>query len=126
MKLIRYLKKHSDGNYWLHTGDLGHIDTDGFLFIDGRIKRIILTQLDNLGHKVFPAQIENILSNHPLVESACVVPQKHVERNFVPIAFIVLNDKLSEKVKKDLVELCEKNYLNMLNHMIMSLEKTYR
>ena len=100
------LRKHNDGQTWLHTGDLGHIDSDGFIFIDGRIKRIILTQLDNLGHKVFPAQIENILSKHPLVENVCVVAQKHIERNFVPVAFMSLKQETTEKSKKELIDLC--------------------
>lgn len=104
----KILKKHSDGKIWLHTGDLGHIDSDGFIFIDGRIKRIILTQLDDLGHKVFPAQIENILSQNPNVESACVVAQEHKERNFVPIAFIILKDKSTKEIKNDLFNLCKK------------------
>lgn len=101
------LKKHSDGRVWLHTGDLGHIDSDGFIFIDGRIKRIILTQLNDLGHKVFSAQIEQILSKHPLVESVCVVAKKHPSRNLVPVAFITLKDKLTTEIKNDLFDLCK-------------------
>ena len=72
------------GENWIRTGDLGHIDSDGFIYIDGRLKRIILTQLDDLGHKVFPSQIENVIGKVDIVQSVCVVPKKHKERKVVP------------------------------------------
>ena len=103
------LKKHSDGRFWLHTGDLGHVDADGFIFIDGRIKRIILTQMDDLGHKVFPAEIENILNKHPNVKSVCVVAKKHKEKHFVPVAFIILNECTNKnKIVNELIDLCSR------------------
>jgi long-chain acyl-CoA synthetase len=62
------LRKHDDGKVWLHTGDIGYID-DGFIYFKNRIKRIIITS----GYNVYPQQIEQILSMHPLVDSSCVI-----------------------------------------------------
>ena len=62
------LRVHDDGRIWLHTGDLGYID-DGFIYFRNRIKRIIITS----GYNVYPSQIEEILSKHPMVDSSCVI-----------------------------------------------------
>lgn len=64
---------HPDGSRWIHTGDLGYIDEDGFLFIEGRMKRIIMTIYDGVVYKVFPEQIEAQLSKHPGVMRVCIV-----------------------------------------------------
>ena len=61
---------HPDGTVWVHSGDLGCMDEDGFIFIKGRIKRMI-TRFD--GHKIFPVQIESILGMHEAVQSCAVV-----------------------------------------------------
>lgn len=64
------LRAHADGTLWLHSGDLGLMDEGGFLFIKGRVKRMI-TRFD--GHKVFPANIEGIVAGHEDVRNVCVV-----------------------------------------------------
>ena len=61
---------HPDGTVWVHSGDLGCMDSDGFIFIKGRIKRMI-TRFD--GHKIFPVQIESIIGMHEAVQSCAVV-----------------------------------------------------
>ena len=63
------LRRHDDGLLWLHTGDLGTMDPDGYLFFLGRIKRIIKVS----GVSVYPAQVEQLLESHPKVKSACVI-----------------------------------------------------
>ena len=55
---------------WLHTGDLGYVDDDGFLFINGRKKDIIITAG---GKNITPANLENGLKQHPLISQAVVV-----------------------------------------------------
>ncbi len=68
--------KHPDGQVWIHSGDLGSMDEDGFIFIKGRIKRMII-KFD--GHKVFPAYIEGVIGQHPDVMSCAVVGVKDRE-----------------------------------------------
>jgi long-chain acyl-CoA synthetase len=54
---------------WLHTGDLGYFDEDGFLFIVSRKKELIIRG----GYNVYPSEIENVLHAHPAVAEAAVV-----------------------------------------------------
>lgn len=61
---------HPDGTVWVHSGDLGCMDEDGFIFIKGRIKRMI-TCFD--GHKIFPVQIESVIGMVNDVQSCAVV-----------------------------------------------------
>lgn len=101
------LHVHSDGNVWLHTGDIGTMDEDGFITYTNRIKRMIITS----GYNVYPSRIEKLLETHPAVMLCSVVgvPDKH--RMEVPKAFIVLNKKYnkSEILLLDLKRLCRKN-----------------
>ncbi|MCX7892249.1 MAG: AMP-binding protein [Burkholderiales bacterium] len=82
------LKPHADGRTWLHTGDLGRMDADGFFYFTVRAKRMIKSS----GFNVYPAQVEAVLYRHPLVAEACVVgvpDPAQVER---VKAFVVLKD----------------------------------
>jgi long-chain acyl-CoA synthetase len=63
------LKEHADGRIWLHTGDIGRMDEDGFFYFVSRLKRMIKSS----GFNVYPAQVEAILYRHPSVDEACVV-----------------------------------------------------
>ena len=100
------LVKHSDGNTWIHTGDLGHIDEDGFLFVDGRIKEMI-TRHD--GFKIYPSMIEKVIYNNKAVSSCKVVgieDKKH-QRGEIPKAYIVLKEEYLENEKQILKEIKE-------------------
>ena len=63
------IRVHSDGAKWLHTGDMGHVDEDGFLYFECRIKRMIITS----GYNVYPGEIEKRLNSDPLVKASYVV-----------------------------------------------------
>jgi long-chain acyl-CoA synthetase len=63
------LKAHADGRTWLHTGDLGRRDADGFFYFVVRAKRMIKSS----GFNVYPAQVEAVLYTHPQVAEACVI-----------------------------------------------------
>jgi long-chain acyl-CoA synthetase len=63
------LKLHADGRTWLHTGDLGRMDADGFFYFSVRLKRMIKSS----GFNVYPAQVEAVLREHPAVAEACVI-----------------------------------------------------
>ena len=54
---------------WVHTGDLGYMDTDGFVYFRQRLKRMIVTS----GYNVYPSQMENILDAHEFVQMSCVI-----------------------------------------------------
>ena len=79
---------HADGRTWLHTGDLGRMDADGFFYFIVRLKRMIKSS----GFNVYPAQVEAVLRQHPPVAEACVIgvpDPAQVER---VKAFVVLRD----------------------------------
>ena len=70
---------------WLYTGDIGELDEDGYLYIRGRKKEMLLVS----GYNVFPREIEEILHQHPGVKEAAVVGRTDAYRGELPIAFIV-------------------------------------
>lgn len=103
------LRKHSDGMIWVHTGDIGHIDEDGFVFVDGRIKRIIIR---HDGFKIFPNMIENVISTHPAVELCSVVASldKDQLQGYLPYVHIVLKKNVHERqrlIKAEIMKLCQ-------------------
>lgn len=82
------LRVHGDGRVWLHTGDLGRMDHDGFFYFTCRLKRIIKSS----GFNVFPAEVEAVLCRHPAVAQACVVGVPDRARVERVQAFVVLAD----------------------------------
>ncbi len=100
------LRLHEDGNVWLHSGDLGVMDEEGFITYKQRIKRMIITS----GYNVYPAQIEEVLERHPNVHEVCVVGVPHPYKIEIGKAFIVLKEEADEEqTKQELLELCRKN-----------------
>ena len=100
------LQIHDDGHIWLHTGDLGYMDEDGFLFCKGRAKRMIITS----GYNVYPSHIEEVIEAHPAVLQCTVVGVPHPYKQEVPKAFIVLKDGFHGLfVKNEIKEYCKKN-----------------
>lgn len=101
------LRTHEDGRVWVHTGDLGMMDEEGFVYYKQRIKRMIISS----GYSIYPSQLENIIDNHPMVlMSTCIgVPDPYKIQKVK--AFIVLKPGVKEtaKVKADIKKHCEKN-----------------
>lgn len=86
------LRRHPDGRIWVHTGDIGYLDEDGFVYLDSRIKRLIIR---HDGFKVFPSMIENVVSRHPAVHQCSVVgctDKDHVQGR-LPFVYIVLKGR---------------------------------
>ena len=79
------LKNHGDGRIWLHTGDLGHMDEDGFIYFRQRLKRMIVTS----GYNVYPSQLENIIDGHEKVLLSCVIGIPDVYRGHKVKAYVV-------------------------------------
>ena len=100
------LQIHDDGHIWLHTGDLGYMDEDGFIFYKGRSKRMIITS----GYNVYPSHIEEVIESHPAVLQCTVVGVPHPYKQEVPKAFIVLKDGFHGlNIKSEIKSYCKKN-----------------
>ena len=74
-----------DDDGWLHTGDIGYYDQDGFFYVTDRMKELIKYK----GSQVAPAELENILLSHPEVVDAGVVGVPDEEAGELPRAFVV-------------------------------------
>ncbi|MFZ4516797.1 MAG: 4-coumarate--CoA ligase family protein [Microthrixaceae bacterium] len=75
-----------DAEGWLHTGDIGHVDADGHLFVVDRLKELIKYK----GFQVPPAELEALLLTHPAVADAAVIGRPDDEAGEVPVAYVVL------------------------------------
>jgi long-chain acyl-CoA synthetase len=103
------LKVHADGRTWLHTGDLGRRDDDGFFYFTVRAKRMIKSS----GFNVYPAQVESVLYQHPAVAEACVIgvpDEAQVER---VKAVVVLKDAAqeSEATAQEMIDFCRERLI---------------
>ena len=101
------LRKGKDGKLWLHSGDLGYMDEDGYIFFKARLKRMIVSS----GYNIYPGQIEQIILEHPYVEQCIVVGVPHPYKKEVVKAYIVLKKGLvlNSEIKKSIKTHCEKN-----------------
>ena len=77
-----------DDEGWLHTGDVGHIDADGHLYIVDRLKELIKYK----GFQVAPAELEAVLLTHPAVADAAVIGRPDEEAGEIPVGFVVLRE----------------------------------
>ena len=98
------LRRHSDGRIWLHTGDLGHMDQDGFVYFRQRMKRMIITS----GYNVYPSQLENIIDGHEKVLLSCVIGVKDSYRGQMVKAYVVPMPGVAptEELKQELLDYC--------------------
>ena len=98
----RALQQHSDGKIWLHTGDLGYLDEEGYLYCEGRLSRMLITS----GYNVFPAQIESCLATYPAVKECCVIGANDPVVGKRLVAYIVFNGKASDKWMEGVKAFC--------------------
>ena len=100
------LRIHKDGLLWLHTGDIGSMDKDGFVYFKSRLKRMIVSS----GYNIYPSYIENIINKHEYVASSTVIGVPDKYRGQAIKAFVVLKKevKLTDEVEKEIKEHCLK------------------
>ena len=97
------IEEDERGQRWISTGDIGHIDENGNLFIVGRIKRMIV----RAGNKLFPSTIENFIMTIPGIEQCSIVGMPDQNEKSAPIAHIIL----------------KKEYIGKENEIIREIEK---
>lgn len=97
----------TDGLKWVYTGDLGIMDEEGFVFFKGRAKRMIVTS----GYNVYPAQLENILDAHELVQMSCIIGVPDSLKMQKIKAFIKLKAgvEANDETKTIIMDYCKKN-----------------
>ena len=103
------LKRHDDGRTWLHTGDIGRRDEDGFFYFTSRLKRMIKSS----GFNVYPAQVEAVLYDHPAVAEACVVGIPDEAQGERVKAFVVPSESTqpSPELAEELIALCRERLI---------------
>ena len=89
---------------WLHTGDVGRFDDDGYLTLVDRVKDLIIRG----GENIYPKEIEDVLYAHPGVLEAAVVGQPDRVFGEQPVAFVALRDGF-DVVPEDLIEHCRRS-----------------
>ena len=101
------LKQHGDGRIWLHTGDLGLMDEDGFVYFKQRLKRLIIVS----GYNVYPSQVENAIDAHPGVLYSCAVGVADLYKKQKVKAFVVPRPGIvpSEKLKEEILHKCRES-----------------
>ena len=100
------LRHHADGLTWVYTGDLGMMDSEGFVYFKGRAKRIIVSS----GYNVYPGQIENILDAHEKVQMSCVigVPDPYKMQKVKAFVKLAADVPATEETRQELLAYCRK------------------
>ena len=101
------LRRHADGLTWIYTGDLGVMDSEGFIYFRGRAKRMIITS----GYNVYPGQIENILDANELIHMSCVIGVPDSYKMQKVKAFVMLKPGVPENddTKELILAYCRKH-----------------
>jgi long-subunit acyl-CoA synthetase (AMP-forming) len=97
-----------DSDGWLHTGDTGRFDEDGFLHVNGRIKDLIVLED---GTTLHPQEVESLLLSSTLVKDACVLAAKNPDTQANEVAVVIVPYKLDEHylaaARKDIERICQ-------------------
>lgn len=94
------------GKSFFRSGDLGHVDADGYFFITDRLKRMINAS----GFKVWPAEVEALMFKHPAIQEACIISAQDAYRGETVKAVVVLRAEAKGKVQpQDIIDWCQAN-----------------
>ena len=97
---LGYLNKNEElKDGWVHTGDMGYFDEEGFLFVLDRRSDLIISG----GENIYPAEIEGVLNSHPFIRESGVIGKKDDQWGEIPIAFIVGSRSIT---KEEISEYC--------------------
>ncbi len=101
------LVEHTDGKIWLHTGDLGYMTKEGFIYYTSRMKRMIISN----GYNIYPIELEEIITKCELVDACTVVGIPHKIKSQTPKAVIVLKDGVPDNMqtREEIRKYCYKN-----------------
>ncbi|WP_027015993.1 long-chain fatty acid--CoA ligase [Comamonas composti] len=94
-----------DGKSFFRTGDLGHMDEDGYFFITDRLKRMINAS----GFKVWPAEVESLMFRHPAIQEACVISMRDAYRGESVKAVVVLRAGHEATTPEEIIAWCREN-----------------
>lgn len=104
------LRLHDDGNVWVHTGDIGHIDEDGFVSVVGRIKRIVELRRNDIYHKVFPRLIEKQMEAIDGIRGVTIVGKGKAATENELVAFVVTDENQQwQKLEQILIDYAKNN-----------------
>ncbi len=106
-------------NGWLHTGDIGIFDDEGYLYVVGRIKNVIITG----GLNIYPEEIEEVLRSHPGIDEAFVLPKQHELLGEVPVAQVVIKKNIQVS-NNELLDFCKQRLeIQKIPSEIIKVEK---
>jgi fatty-acyl-CoA synthase len=95
-----------DGERFFRSGDLGHVDEQGYFFITDRLKRMINAS----GFKVWPAEVEALMFRHPAIQEACIIASRDAYRGETVKAVVVLRESHRTQVsEEDILAWCRDN-----------------
>ncbi|MEQ1535039.1 MAG: long-chain fatty acid--CoA ligase [Burkholderiaceae bacterium] len=94
-----------DGKSFFRSGDLGHIDEDGYFFLTDRLKRMINAS----GFKVWPAEVEALMFRHPAVQEACIISTQDAYRGESVKAVVVLRASHKQTTEQEIIDWCRDN-----------------
>lgn len=92
-------EERKDG--WFHTGDIGYLDEEGFLYVQDRRSDLIISG----GENIYPAEIEGVLTAHPCISDAGVVGKDDEKWGQIPVAFVVKKEEITEE---EILDYCAK------------------
>lgn len=95
-----------EGTPWVLSGDIGYMDEDGFIFFEGRKKRVVIIS----GYNVYPVDIENLMDTLPFIKESCAVQGYSPEGKILVRLYASLKEKGDEEeYRRIITETCEKN-----------------